>query len=243
MALVQKELKNAYIGEYVPPYLCFTANEANSTVQINKTWNPTSVTLETSTDWATWTSYTIWDTITLTNIGDKVYWRNTSETPTWFTTSSSDYYQFNITWLVWASGDIDFLLCKNGTDTLVWSYCFYRLFRHARYLTTPPSLPATTLTASCYRGMFAGCTRLVWIPSLPATTLPDACYFQMFSNSSGIKLSATQTWDYQTAYRIPTTWTWSVGTDSIYLMFDSTGGTVTSAVTINTTYYTSNTVV
>lgn len=121
----------------IPPYLCFTAGQASSTVTLNKLGTPAEVTLETSTDWITWATYTIWNTITLTNIGDKVYWRNTSETPTWFTTSSSDYYQFNITWLVWASGDIDFLLCKNGTDTLVWSYCFFRLFRNARYLTTP----------------------------------------------------------------------------------------------------------
>jgi hypothetical protein len=46
--------------EYImPDYLCFTANTAGSTVALNKTGSPTAVTLETSTDGANWSSYTI----------------------------------------------------------------------------------------------------------------------------------------------------------------------------------------
>ena len=46
-----------------PDYLCFTANTAGSTVQLWKNWSPTPVTLETSTDWENWSTYTFsWDT-------------------------------------------------------------------------------------------------------------------------------------------------------------------------------------
>ena len=128
-----------------PPidYLCFTANTAGSTVQLTKNWSPTSVNLETSTDRNTWNSYTIWDTITLSNVGDKVYWRNTSETDTGFGKSSSDYYTFVMTWSIAWSWDINYLLNKNSTTT-VSSYCFRRLFRGCSSLTSAPSLPAIT---------------------------------------------------------------------------------------------------
>jgi hypothetical protein len=224
-------------------YLCFTAEQANSTVKLEKNWSPTTVTLETSTDWRTWTTYTIGNTITLSSIGDKVYWRNTSETATWFSTGTSNYYRFRIWWLVWASGDVNFLLCKNSTTTLVWDYCFYCLFQNQTKLTMPPQTPATTLTQNCYRGMFASCTWLLWITNMPALNYPDYCCYQMFSGCSKIKLSTTQTWDYQTPYRIPSEWTWSVWTSSFYLMFGSTWWTFKWGATINTTYYTSNTVV
>jgi hypothetical protein len=49
-------------------YLCFTANTAGSTVKLIKNGSPTTVTLETSTDGNTRTTYTIGDTITLSNI-------------------------------------------------------------------------------------------------------------------------------------------------------------------------------
>lgn len=222
-------------------YLCFTAEQANSTVQLTKTWSPTVVTLETSTDWMTWITYTIWDTITLANVGDKVYWRNTSETDTGFSTNSSVYYKFVISGSVAWSGDINYLLNKNSTTTLS-NYCFYRLFYECASLTAAPSLPATTLWTYCYYNMFRGCTSLTTIPSLPATELKNYCYWYMLNGCSLIKLSATQTWEYQTEYRIPTEWTWITASSWDIGMFSSTWWTATS-VTINTTYYTSNTVV
>jgi hypothetical protein len=65
----------------------------------------------------------------------------------------------------------------------------------------------------------------------------------MFRNCSKIKLSTTQTWEYQTEYRIPTTWTWTSWSSSLSNMFTSTWWTFTWTPSINTTYYTSNTVV
>ena len=78
-------------------YLCFTANTAGSTIALNKNGSPTSVTLETSTNGSTWSTYTFGSTITLSNIGDKVYWRNKSETDTAFSYSINNYYGFVMT--------------------------------------------------------------------------------------------------------------------------------------------------
>ena len=242
MVLVQKELKNAYIGEYVD-YLCFTANTANSTVKLNKTWSPTAVTLETSTDGSTWSAYTFWTDITLSNIWDKVYFRNTSETTTWFSTSGSAYYYFSMTWSIAAGWDLNYLINKNSTTTLSGDRCFYSIFNSCSVLTSAPKLSATTLTQSCYDTAFLYCSELTTLPILPATIYPAECCEYMFYWCSKIKLSTTQTWEYQTPYRIPITWSWSAGNNALASMFTNTWWTFTWTPTINTTYYTSNTVV
>jgi hypothetical protein len=127
--------------------------------------------------------------------------------------------------------------------TTLADYCYGYIFEWCTWLTTAPKLPATTLAQQCYRGMFKDCTWLRTIPTLPATTLAQQCYLYMFYKCSKIKISTTQTWEYQTAYRIPTTWIWSSWTNSLNSMFNGTGWTFTWTPTINTTYYTSNTVV
>ncbi len=65
----------------------------------------------------------------------------------------------------------------------------------------------------------------------------------MFSGCSSIKLSATNTDDYTTEYRIPTTGSGTTASSALASMFKGTGGTFTGTPTINTVYYTSNTVV
>lgn len=254
MTLVQKEVKRitmrpnwseVQIRPEMPNYLCFTAVQANSTVNLWKTGSPTSVTLETSTNGNTWTPYTIWTTITLTHIGDKLYMRNTSETTTGFSTDTANFYIFTLGWSLAASGDVTSLINKNCTDTLNWDFCFYRLFYTITPLTMPPAVPATTLSVNCYRQMFYGCSNMVWIPKLPAVTMKQNCYLQMFYGCSKIKLSSTQTWSYTQAYRIPTTWTWTIATNWNNNMITSTWWTFTSVPSINTTYYvhTDNTIV
>ena len=333
-----------------PDYLCFTANQSNSTVQLKKTGSPTNVTLETSTDGITRTTYTIWDTITLSNVGDKIYIRNKSETQTWFSTWNGDYYYFNMTWAISWSWDIGFLLCKNSTTTMS-SMCFYCLFINCVSLVASPDLPATTLAEFCYDDMFYWCTSLVtaptisattvgayscanmfdwctslttapylpattlwgsycysymfrWctslvnVPTLPATTFSNEqltlvancyqsmfewctslvnvpimsfpapatwlcrsmfagctsletlpalnkqlnryCFENMFSWCSKIKISETQTWEYQTPF---TVWTIFNETGALDNMFSNTWWTFTWTPTINTTYYTSNTII
>ena len=121
--------------------------------------------------------------------------------------------------------------------------CCSFMFLGCTSLTTPPKLPATTLASSCYMGMFNGCTSLTSVPELPATTLATNCYDSMFRGCSLIKFSTTQTGEYQKAYRIPTTGTGTTADYALDDMFTNTGGTFTGTPSINTTYYTSNTVV
>ena len=253
----------------IPDYLCFTANTANSTISLPKTGSPTAVSLETSTNGLDWSTYTIWDTITLTNVWDKVYFRNTSETTTWFSTGTSNRYTFSMTGSIAWSWDVNYLINKNWTTVLVSNYCYYALFfwctslttapiltattltNYCYYsmfnwctnLTTAPALKATTLADTCYANMFTSCTSLTSLPKLPATVLKKSCYYGMFYWCTSIKLSTTQTWEYQTSYRIPTTWTWTDAGNTLGIMFTNTGWTFKDTPTINTTYYTSNTVV
>ena len=123
-------------------------------------------------------------------------------------------------------------------------YCYYCMFYNCTSLTMAPELHATSLAFSgCYGYMFGGCTSLTTVPELPMTSLYKSCYQGMFSGCSLIKLSTTQTGEYQTAYRIPTSGTGTTDTDSLTNMFKGTGGTFSGTPEINTTYYTSNTVV
>lgn len=121
--------------------------------------------------------------------------------------------------------------------------CYGSMFDGCTALTTAPALPATRLADYCYANMFKGCTSLTTAPALPATRLNERCYNYMFRGCTNIKLSTTQTGEYQTPYRIPKSGTGTTATDALADMFLNTGGTFTGTPTINTTYYTSNTVV
>ena len=127
--------------------------------------------------------------------------------------------------------------------TTLADYCYYRMFKGCTNLTKAPTLPATTLADYCYYGMFRDCTNLTTLPTLPATSLADYCYFDMFRGCESIKLSDTNTGEYKTPYRIPTSGTGTAATTSLSNMFFGTGGTFKSVPSINTTYYTSNAVV
>ena len=123
--------------------------------------------------------------------------------------------------------------------------CYKGMFNGCTALTTVPELPATTLGNYCYYAMFNDCTSLTSVPELPATTLANSCYQHMFNSCTKIKLSTTQTGEYQTAYRIPTSGIGTTATDALSNMFANIGVTFIGTPEINTTYYlsTSNTVV
>ena len=118
--------------------------------------------------------------------------------------------------------------------------CYQNMFRGCTSLTTAPSLPATTLAIYCYGAMFQDCTSLTTAPSLPATTLTSNCYRYMFANCTSFKVSTAKNGSYQYAWRIPTSGTGSTAADWNVSMLSNTGGTFTSAPTINTTYYVEN---
>lgn len=123
------------------------------------------------------------------------------------------------------------------------TYAYAYMYYGCSNLVTHCSLPATSLNTACYQYMFYNCDKLTTIASLPATTLAQYCYRYMYQNSALIKVSSSQTGDYQTQWRIPTSGTGTTATNFSTSMLAGTGGTFTSNPVVNTTYYTSNTVV
>lgn len=117
------------------------------------------------------------------------------------------------------------------------------MFQQCKAITTPPIFTNTLVATNGARYMFSSCTALKKLPELPATSIGDNGYRNMFASCSKIKLSSEKIGDYQTAYRLPSSGTGTIGTDSLASMFASTGGTFISTPTINTIYYTSNEVV
>ena len=161
--------------------LCFTAEQANSTVRIRKTGNPISKTILYSTDAVNWSAYTIGTDIVLENVGDKV-WMKAGEggnSGSWFTTIMANY-RFKMTGLIAASGNL--MSIVDGETETFTAKKFQSLFQGCTSLTTAPALPATTLVNNCYNSMFSGCTSLTTAPALPATTLATNCYLAMFYN-------------------------------------------------------------
>ena len=121
--------------------------------------------------------------------------------------------------------------------------CYESMFEGCTRIQDAPSLPASALAGYCYYRMFYGCRGMTSIPELPAAALQTQCYAMMFFGCTGIKLSASQTGAYVNAYRIPSSGSGSSASNALTDMFSGTGGTFRSTPSINTTYYTSNSVV
>ena len=176
--------KGAGKKEETPAYwgLCFTAEEAGSTVAMQAVGSAPSVTLETSYDGKIWEPFTVGGTtITLPNVGDKVYFRAGEGGNTAMASSTADYNKFSIiTGRIAASGNIMSLLNGDAPDSILADYCYFSLFDGCTSLVNAPELPATTLTSYCYCYMFNGCTSLAQAPALPATKLVSFCYGYMF---------------------------------------------------------------
>ena len=182
--------------------LCFTAQEANSVVGMERIGSAPYVYLEYSTDGKTWSPFEVGSSnaVTLANIGDKMYMRATSEGNAGMGSSIQGYNQFLMMGKISASGNVNTLLDQNGNATLT-EWCYLNMFENCTSLTTAPVLPATTLANYCYANMFYNCTSLTSAPELPATTLAEGCYYSMFQdcyNLNTIKLSYTG--DFSTNY-------------------------------------------
>lgn len=142
---------------------------------------------------------------------------------------------------------LDYEMVAKGEHPLMGEFCYSWLFAFCSSLVTAPQLPATQTKPFCYRNMFHWCTSLAVLPVLPATELSIYAYVSMFRGCTSIKLSETQTGEYQTPYRIPTRGNGTIpevfGDTPIESMFEGTGGSFTGTPSINTTYYTANEVV
>ena len=130
--------------------LCFTAEEANSTVAMRAEGSAPSVSLEYSTDGNTWSPFVVnTTTVILANIGDKVYVRATSAGNTAMATNWGDYNQFVMTGQIAASGNVDTLLDQNGNASIT-NFCYYNLFSSCSSLTSAPELPSMTVAERGY---------------------------------------------------------------------------------------------
>ena len=161
--------------------LKFTAIE-NSTISLsNVGGNEPDIWYSNNTvNWTKWN----YSTIELTK-DSKIYFKGSNGTN--FSKSTAQYSQFVMTGKIAASGNIMSLL-DNGacTSTEVGECCFANLFKDCKVLTTPPTLPATTLAVGCYRFLFSGCTSLTTAPSLPATTLKKECYLNLLQGCTSL---------------------------------------------------------
>ena len=236
--------------------ITFTGETSDFTLKAShKEWDGT---VEYSTDHKTWT---VWNGSEISSSGKKLYLRGSGNTKFY----RSNGAQLSLSEKAACSGNIQTLLeysdpptsisaancykymfnwCSKLTQapelpaTTLADYCYQYMFYGCTGLTQAPALPATTLAKSCYNYMFNYCTRLTQAPELPATTLAELCYYGMFYDCNSIKISATQSSEYSTAWRIPSSGTISstpTGWNTDMLSY--TGGTFTSDPSINTTYY------
>lgn len=101
----------------------------------------------------------------------------------------------------------------------------------------------STMPANACFEMYRGCTSLSKIPAFTATSYADAL-LSMFYECPQIKMSETQTDEYQHAYRMPMSGNGTASVSNPFAgMFAYTGGTFTGTPTINTIYYTSNEII
>ena len=140
--------------------LRFTAEAANSSVQLTAVGSAPTVTLVKSFDGVNWEDYAVGEVIDLPSIGSFVYLAAGEGGNNAFGASGSAYHKFIINGLVAASGDITSLRSFDLAQTTLATRCYSSMFNGCTGLTSAPELPATTLATSCYSSMFQGCTYL-----------------------------------------------------------------------------------
>ena len=181
-----------YVAEYetaiLPApgdWLCFTAQEANSTISyVNAGGNKPD--LQYSVDEGrTWNVLPENGYVELAEAGDRVFFKGNN--PNGFSSSEEKYTQFVMSGKLLSSGSVMSLVDGEGSSTEIPNnYCFCNLFSRCSALLTPPELPATELKDYCYYGMFQGCSNLPYAPELPATEMKDGCYYSMFSGCASL---------------------------------------------------------
>ena len=209
--------------------ILFTSETSDFTLKATKKeWDGT---VEYSTDKNTWTT---WDGSEIPSANKKLYLRGKNNTK-FFKVMGA---RLVLSQKAGCYGNINTLLDYENPPTTLADYCYNSMFSGCTSLTTAPDLPAITLANFCYNSMFQGCASLTSAPELPATTLGYGCYQSMFQGCTGLKISATQTGEYTTAWRIPSTGEITAEAPSWNNnMLNNTGGTFTANPSINTTYY------
>lgn len=178
------------------PWLCFTAEAANSTIRLDIKGAPDPVALETSTDGKTWSPYA-WSgntgaTITLASVGDKVYWRATTKNVNFSEDPNLNYYVF-----AWSygsryavSGNLLSLLDRNCETTIIPTAAFSRLFQSSDSLSpytefAEDLIPATEVGVSALQYTFIRCGNARRFPDIKRfQSLASSCLVGAFTSSS-----------------------------------------------------------
>ena len=210
---------------------CITFTGESSDFTLKATYKEWDGTVEYSTDHNTWT---VWDGSEISSSSQKLYLRGSGNT-TFYTKRGA---QLRLSARAACSGNIQTLLEYSNPPAAVANNCYRGMFRGCINLTAAPELPATTLANNCYQDMFFWCMNLTTAPELPATTLAYSCCQYMFDGCTSLRISSTQSPEYPTAWRIPSSGTISsIATNWNMNMLQGTGGTFTSNPSRNTTYY------
>ena len=259
-------------GPGYPPYLTFSSASSFTLDNLAVAAGgpvPWDGTLEYSTDTDTWST---WDGTTISSAADngthKLYLRGSGNTKitgmanSGFALSGSS---------IFCSGDMRALLDYSNTESVSPAQsCFFDLFNGCTALVEGPDILLTSLPIAALGQMFKGCTALKKASVITATSIGQnslrSLYYGctslnsmsalhvtqfnganscngMYTGCSLIKISETQTGEYQTPYRIPTEGTATAEATTFTNMFANTGGTFTGTPAANTTYYTSNRVI
>lgn len=127
--------------------LTFTAEEANSTIAMQKVGAAPDVSLEYSTGDG-WHDFIVGETtVTLPNIGDQMVLRAKTTNSKFGGSNASTRHQFVMTGKIAASDSIMYLLKSDGDlDDISGTWCFTGMFTDCSSLTSAPELPATTLS-------------------------------------------------------------------------------------------------
>lgn len=127
---------------------------------------------------------------------------------------------------------------------LLNEFCYANMFKGCTSLVTPPAIKALRYASegaissgdNAFMHMFEDCTSLTKLPKLYFTSVRTAGVCgHMFTGCTKIKMSTTQTGEYQNAYPLLNI--------TGYETFKNTGGTYTGNGSANTTYYTSNEII
>ena len=159
-------------------WLCFTAEEAGSTIKMEHYGGGApSISLETSVDdGATWQSFTVDSTkITLSNVGNKVFFRAGPNGNATISIDENNENNFIMTGKIAASGNLHSLLNATAIPSTIPANCYSNLFYGCKSLTSAIIPDAAIFTSKCYSYLFQQCTGLLSV----------TVYFKSFVDADG----------------------------------------------------------
>ncbi|MGN1215864.1 MAG: hypothetical protein ACI4TJ_06415 [Candidatus Cryptobacteroides sp.] len=197
----------SYVPDHAP--LSFRS-DGPSTLVLKKYGYPDDVHLYCNAD-GEWMPYSIGQEISLSD-GETVSFRAMEEGNSTFSRSATDFYRFEGTGSLEATGSIMALLdAEMSASEIPAEYCFYGLFSGMTALTRAPELTSRTTKPHCYDNLFNGCSRLSYIKALFLTSPADGSFTSGWVegvNPEGtFSMSPDASWSHSGPSGIPQGWT------------------------------------